>query len=132
MVNIQGLQLLDSCAFTWVFDGATRLFQRLPRDARAELDARTDWRPYDHLEIDGSRGCFVVALDEDGTQVLRAWLHRDPCGRCSQGWETVGDSKKGIQWWKQRLRVIDGRVAAPRPRHPLRPFGGWAQSDDAA
>ena len=75
-MDIQGLQILESCAFTWVFDGATRRYRRMSREARFGLDNLTDWRPYDHLEIDGSRACFVVALDEAGSQVVRAWLHR--------------------------------------------------------
>jgi hypothetical protein len=132
VVDIQGLQLLESCAFTWLFDGATHRFLRMPRDARSGFDTPTDWRPYHRLEIDGSRDCFVVALDEAGTQVLRAWLHQNPCGRCSDGREAVGDAKQRILWWKERLRVVDGRVAAPRTRHPLRPYGGWPQPDGAA
>ena len=131
MVNVQGLQLLDSCAFTWIFDGASHRFRRLPRDARMVADALPDWRPYHHLEIDGNRACFVVALDEAGTHLLRAWIHKDPCGRCATGWQPLVDSKRRIQWWKERLKVVDPRVAAPRARHPLRPYGGWTQPDGA-
>ena len=131
MVNIQGLQLLDSCAFTWIFDGATHRFRRLPRDARVAVDVLPDWRPYHHLEVDGTRAWFLVALDDAGSQVLRAWIHKEPCRRCTSGWETLGDSKRRIQWWKERLRVVDPRVAAPRSRHPLRPFGGWTQPGGA-
>jgi len=131
VVNIQGLQLLDSCAFTWIFDGATHRFRRMPRDARVAFDPVPDWRPYHHLEIDGSRASFVVALNEAGTYVLRAWIHQDPCGRCAPGWRTAGDSRRHIQWWKERLRVVDPRVAAPRSRHPLRPYGGWTHAEGA-
>jgi hypothetical protein len=132
VVDIQGLQLLESCAFTWVFDAATHRFRRMPRDARVSFDVPTDWRPYHRLEIDGSRACFAVALDEGGTQVIRAWLHEEPCGRCSAESEALGDAKRRILWWKEHLRVVDGRVAAPRLRHPLRPYGGWPAADGAA
>jgi hypothetical protein len=84
VVDIQGLQLLESCAFTWLFDDATHLFRRMPRDARVGHDGLTAWTPYHRLEIDGSRSCFVVWLDEAGTRRLRAWLHVHPCERCSR------------------------------------------------
>ncbi|MEW6475779.1 MAG: hypothetical protein AB1679_26280 [Actinomycetota bacterium] len=131
-MDIQGLQLLESCAFTWVFDGATRRFRRAPREAAVDREGLSDWRPYHHLEIDGSRACFRVTLDEAGSYALRAWIHVDPCVRCSPGHETLGDSKQRILWWKEQLRVVNRRVAAPRSRHPLRPFGGWSSADGAA
>jgi hypothetical protein len=31
--DVQGLQLLESCSFRWIFDGATRRIRRTPRDA---------------------------------------------------------------------------------------------------
>ena len=119
---IQGLQVLESCGFTWIFDSATRLFRRIPRDARVSLGVPMAWTPYVRLEIDESRSCFVVVLHEAGTRILRAWLHADPCDRCCPEWEPLGDSKSRIVWWKERLRVVDRRIGR---RHPLRPFGGW-------
>jgi hypothetical protein len=100
---IQGLQLLESCSFTWIFDGATRLFRRMPRDSMVSLDIPAGWVPYHRLDVDELHSCFAVVLNEAGTGILRAWLHSDPCSRCSR----------------------------PRRRHPLRPYGGWRHVEGA-
>jgi hypothetical protein len=80
--EIQGLQLLESCSFRWIFDATTHRFRRTPRDARVCLDAPEAWTGYHHLEIDAARSCFVVELDEGRSRLLRAWLHTDGCHRC--------------------------------------------------
>ncbi len=131
--EIQDVQVLDSCAFTWIFDGATRLFRRIPRYAHVSLDAPSPWTPYHRLDIDSRRSCFVVRFNEEETRLLRAWLHVDPCDRCSAEWETLGDSKQRLQWWKQRLNVVDQRLLRGQigRNHPLRPFGGWATAEGA-
>jgi len=129
--DIEGLLVLESCAFTWIFDSASHFFRRIPRDAMASVDVAMSWTSFDRLELDESRRCFVVVLTEGPTRILRAWLHVEPCERCSPGWETLGDSKLRIVWWKERLRVVDRRAGR---RHPLRPFGGWVGAgggDDA-
>jgi hypothetical protein len=82
--DIQGLQLLESCSSRWIFDVTAHRFRRSPRDARVWLDSSEAWTEYHSLEIDDSRSCFVVELDEGGTSVLRAWLHTDPCDRCGR------------------------------------------------
>lgn len=127
--DVQGLQLLESCSFRWIFDGATRRFRRTPRDAMVWLDSPAEWTEYHHLEIDDARSCFVVGLDESGTRVLRAWLHTDPCRRCERDGSSTGELQQRIVVWKERLRVRDARLALGRDggRHPLRPFGGWAR-----
>ena len=129
--EVQGLQLLESCAFHWIFDGATRRFRRTPRDAMV-LDAPDEWSEYHRLEIDDARSCFAVGLDEAGTRVLRAWLHTEPCPHCERDETTVGELRQDIQAWKRRLRVRDIRIAfdGDAGRHPLRPFGGWASAED--
>lgn len=83
--EIQGLQVLESCGFTWIFDEATLRFRRVPRHAGVGLDVPAGWTPYHRLEIDGARNSFVVALNEAGTRILRAWLHIEPCERCLCG-----------------------------------------------
>lgn len=82
--DVQGLQLLESCSFHWIFDGTTRRFRRTPRNAMVWLDTPAEWTEYHHFEIDEARSCFVVGLDEAGTGVLRDWLHADPCHRCER------------------------------------------------
>jgi len=128
---VEGLHLLESCAFTWIFDSTSRHFRRIPRAARVGHDAWSTWTTYDHLEIDGARGCFVVVLDEERGRVLRAWLHADPCRRCSPEWESLGDPRHRIGWWREELRVVERR-STRSGRHPLRPFGGWVRSQEAS
>ena len=55
------------------------------------------WTKYHSLEIDEARSCFVVELEEGGTRMLRAWLHTDPCGRCSRDGRRVADRQAGIR-----------------------------------
>ena len=131
--DIQGLQLLESCSFRWIFDGAAHRFRRTPRDARVWLDSAAVWTEYHHLEIDDSRSCFVVGLDEAGTRFLRAWLHTDPCDRCGRDGRSTGELQHWILAWKERLRVRDARRGLSRDagRHPVRPFGGWAHPEGA-
>lgn len=125
--DIQGLLLLESCSFHWIFDGATRRFRRTPRDAAVWPESSAAWTEYHHLEIDDARSWFVVGLDEAGSRVLRAWLHTEPCHRCGRDLRSSDELQVGILTWKTRLRVHDDRFALPRDggRHPLRPFGGW-------
>jgi hypothetical protein len=89
--EIQGLQLLESCSFRWIFDGATRRFRRTPRDAAVWFEWPGEWTGYHHLEIDEARSCFSVGLDEAGTRVVRAWLHSDPCRRCGPDGGLAGE-----------------------------------------
>jgi hypothetical protein len=119
-VALQGLHLLESCAFTWIFDGATHLFRRVPRNARVTLGIPAAWTPYSRLELDTTRSSFVVVLDETGTRLLRAWLHVDPCDRCTPEAAMAADAKTHILWWKEQLKVVSRQ---PRKPHPLRPFG---------
>jgi hypothetical protein len=128
--DVQGLHLLESCSFRWIFDGATRRFRRAPRDAMVWLDSSAEWTEYHDLEIDDARSCFAVWLDEAGTRVLRAWLHTDPCGRCERNGSSTGELRQRILAWKKQLEVRDIRLALDGDgrRHPLRPFGGWTDS----
>ncbi len=95
--DILGLQLLESCSFRWIFDVATRRFRRSPRDARVWLHSTVAWTKYHTLDIDDSRSCFAVGLDEAGTHILRAWLHTDPCDRCGRGEHSRGNLRMRIQ-----------------------------------
>ena len=132
MLEHFGVQLLESCSFHWIFDVDGRRFRRTPRDAGAWFESSSGWTDYAHLEVDEARACFAVDLDESRTRVLRAWLHADPCGRCGRDGESTGDLQLRIQWWKERLRVRDPRFLPRDGGHPLRPYGGWPQPEDAA
>lgn len=131
--ELQGLQLLESCSFRWIFDATTHRFRRTPRDAGVWLDSHEAWTEYHRLEIDEWRSCFVVGLDEGGTRILRAWLHAEPCDRCGRDGGTTGDLQVRIRAWKERLRVREPRWTPDRESRPraLRPFGGWARPEGA-
>lgn len=93
--KLEGLCLVESCSSTWIFDAATHRFRRLPRDARVSLEIPAPWSTYHRLEIDRTRLTLVVHLDERRTRILRAWLHADPCPRCTPGGEdaSMGGSR---------------------------------------
>jgi hypothetical protein len=80
--DMAGIQVLESCSSTWIFDGASQRFRRVPRGAPVSLAVPARWADYHRLEIDESRSCFTVELDLQGTRLLRVSLHRDPCARC--------------------------------------------------
>jgi len=130
-VAVEGLQLLESCSFRWIFDGTTHRFRRTPRDARVWLECPEAWMAYHHLEIDDARSCFVVTLDEGRTRILRAWIHGDPCDRCGQDGRATGDLQIRIRWWKERLRVREPRFSTRDGRQPQRPLGGWPRPEAA-
>jgi hypothetical protein len=90
-----------------------RQFRRTPRNARVWFESAEAWTDYHRLEVDDAHCSFVVALDEAGTRILRAWLHTDPCDRCGRDGRATIDLQLRIQWWKERLNVRDPRLAAP-------------------
>jgi len=133
-VDVGEPRVLESCAFTWIFDGETHLFRRMPRIAHTSLDLPTAWTPYWRLEIDEARSCFVVALNDAGTRLLRAWLHTSPCDRCRPEAESPGEAQQVMQWWKGRLNAVDRRPDATRigRNRLLRPFGGRSRPESAS
>jgi hypothetical protein len=86
--KIEGLRVLQSCGFLWMFDGGARRFCRMPRHTPVSPDAPMAWASYERLEIDESRSCFLVVLDDAGTRIVRVWLHAEPCDRCRPERET--------------------------------------------
>lgn len=76
------VQLLKSCHSTWLFHADRMRFRRIPGGANPHVPGSTDWRPYYGLEVDVATGQFAVALNDDGTHVLRSRLHTDPCSHC--------------------------------------------------
>jgi hypothetical protein len=80
--DMAGLQVLESCSSTWIFDRASHRFRRVPRGAPVSLAVPAHWAEYHCLELDESRSSFTVELDPDGTRLLRVSLHGDPCPRC--------------------------------------------------
>ncbi len=80
--DMAGLQVLESCSSTWIFDGASHRFRRVPHGAPVSLAVPALWAEYHRLELDESRSSFTVELDPHGTRLLRVSLHSDPCRRC--------------------------------------------------
>ena len=80
--DMAGLQVLESCSSTWIFDEASHRFRCVPRGAPVSLAVPARWSEYHRIELDESRSRFTVELDPDGTRLLRVALHRDPCPRC--------------------------------------------------
>lgn len=80
--DMAGLQVLESCSSTWIFDEVSHRFRRMPRGAPVSLAVPARWAEYHRIELDRSRSSFTVELDPHGTRLLRVSLHHDPCSRC--------------------------------------------------
>lgn len=78
------LQVVESCAYRWMFDTARRRFRREPRRSGFDDFAAGGWQPYEDLTIDRDRDCFVVVLNADRTRLLSAEGHDDDCS-CGAG-----------------------------------------------
>ncbi len=97
--EVQALRILESCSFTWIFDGATHRFRRVPRDATVSLELPGPWARYRRLDIDDDRSCFTLEL-EDGIRI-RAWLHTEPCPRCGRNGVPAGSEPWHGPWWRE-------------------------------
>ena len=73
---------LRSCHSLWIFDVEHRRFRRLPGAVSADIAGPADWQPFVALHVDSATGAFRVTLNEEGTRVLRSWLHDEPCRHC--------------------------------------------------
>ena len=77
------LRILESCRSLWLFDPTRMRFRRLPRGAHIDTPSSDrDWTGYHGLDLDLVAGTFVVGLNPDGTHLLRAWVHGEPCRHC--------------------------------------------------
>src|SRR5688500_5765177 len=78
-----GLHRFESCYGVWLIDIEHRRFCRLRyREAHTPT---SNWARYYDLELDLARGGFAITLNEEGTVVLRAWSHMEPCRFCTRG-----------------------------------------------
>jgi hypothetical protein len=76
--------ILESCHSLWLFEPGRMRFRRLPRGVHLDTPAvDRDWTAYQRLDVDLATGMFVIALNPDGTQLLRAWVHDNPCRHCA-------------------------------------------------
>jgi hypothetical protein len=68
------VERIESAHSVWLFDTERHRFRRLPIGADPDAPAlESDWEPYYSFDLDESTGAFTVALNEDGTQLLRAF-----------------------------------------------------------
>ena len=68
------VERIESAHSVWLFDTERHRFRRLPLGADADAPALdSDWEPYFAFDLDDATGAFTVALNEDGTQLLRAF-----------------------------------------------------------
>ncbi len=83
-VEISGrdVHVLESCHSTWVFDAGRGRFRRVPRGVDIWMPSEKEWHPYHRLEVDHTTGAFAIALNPDGTRMLRSWIHEEPCPHC--------------------------------------------------
>ena len=68
------VERIESAHSVWLFDTERHRFRRLPLGADADAPALdSDWEPYYSFDLDDATGAFTVGLNEDGTQLLRAF-----------------------------------------------------------
>jgi len=68
------VERIESAHSVWLFDTERHRFRRLPLGADADAPALdSDWEPYYSFDLDEATGAFTVGLNEDGTQLLRAF-----------------------------------------------------------
>ena len=68
------VERIESAHSVWLFDTERHRFRRLPLGADADAPALdSDWEPYYSFDMDEATGAFTVGLNEDGTQLLRAY-----------------------------------------------------------
>jgi hypothetical protein len=79
------VHVLESCHSTWIFDAERGLFRRIPRGADITMPSAGEWHAYYRLDVDDSTGAFAIALNPDGTRMLRSWVHEEPCLHCLVG-----------------------------------------------
>lgn len=82
--------LVESCHSIWVFDAEGMRFRRVPRGTPVGIPSPGDWARYYRFEFDPSTGAFAVALNPEGTRLLRSSIHVHPCPRCGVG-EVTGE-----------------------------------------
>jgi hypothetical protein len=68
------VERIESAHSVWLFDTERHRFRRLPLGADVDAPALdSDWEPYFSFDLDEATGAFTVALNEDRTQLLRAF-----------------------------------------------------------
>jgi hypothetical protein len=73
------LVVLESHNHTWMFDEVDHVFSQIDKDVPG---SQTEWRPYDRLIVQPDSDAFLVVLDAEGSRVLRARRHVEPCSAC--------------------------------------------------
>jgi len=77
------LFVLESCHSTWIFDTEGMRYRRiLKRIAVEDQPIATQWRPYFALHFNEGSEAFTVALNAEGSRLIRSWRHTKDCAQC--------------------------------------------------
>lgn len=69
----------ESCHSVWLFDPERMRLRRVPKGTSVGVGSgEGEWQVYFGADVDGETGGFVIILNEDGTRLLRSWLHVEP------------------------------------------------------
>ncbi|MGH9024174.1 MAG: hypothetical protein ACRDV9_13920 [Acidimicrobiia bacterium] len=78
--------LVGSCDSIAILDLVRQRFQRVPKSMDLSgSDLTGEWRRFFRFELDPQAGAFTLALNEANTEVIRSWVHVDPCLHCQRG-----------------------------------------------
>jgi hypothetical protein len=77
------LFVLESCHSTWIFDTESMHYRRIPKGIAVEdQSVATMWRPYFALHVTEGSEAFTVALNAEGSRLIRSWRHTKDCAQC--------------------------------------------------
>ena len=82
--------VFESCHSTWVFDTGRMQYRRILKGiAVEEQPVSTQWRPYFALSFTEGSEAFTVALNPEGSRLIRSWRHTEDCAQCGSQVTTV-------------------------------------------
>jgi hypothetical protein len=75
--------VFESCHSTWIFDTENMKYRRILKDIAVEdQPIATQWRPYFALHVSEGSEAFTVALNPEGSRLIRSWRHTQDCAQC--------------------------------------------------
>jgi hypothetical protein len=75
--------VFESCHSSWVFDTENLRYRRILKGVAVEdQPIATQWRPYFALHFNEGSEAFTVALNAEGSRLIRSWRHTKDCAQC--------------------------------------------------
>jgi hypothetical protein len=75
--------VFESCHSTWIFDTENMKYRRTLKGIAVEdQTVSTQWRPYFALYASEDSEAFTVALNPEGSRLIRSWRHTQDCAQC--------------------------------------------------